>query len=147
MNEERLTDYLKKNNLKVTKQRLAILDVFLKMDYHISLDELHLNISKLHPNIGLATIYRTMKLFVEANIAHDRRFADGPTRYEVVEEGDHAHIICTRCGHILEFEDDLIEKRQKQIAADHGVRIISHKLEIYGECMDKSKCDARMRNN
>jgi len=145
MNEVRLTDYLKKNNLKVTKQRLAILDVFLGMEHHVSLDELHFSISRLHPNIGLATIYRTMKLFVEANIAHDRRFDDGPTRYEVVEEGEHHdHLICTRCGHIFEFEDEIIEERQEKIAKELGLRIKSHKLEIYGECVDLAKCDARI---
>ena len=146
MNEERLTEYLKKNKLKVTKQRLAILDVFLSMDHHVSLDGLHLSISQKHPNIGLATIYRTMKLFVDANIAHERRFDDGLTRYEVLEDGEHHdHLICTICGHILEFEDDVIEMRQEKVAREYGMKIISHKLEIYGECVDSSNCDRRLK--
>ena len=145
MNEERLTEYLKKNKLKVTKQRLAILDVFMSMEHHVSLDELYSSISRLHPNIGLATIYRTMKLFVDADIAHDRRFDDGLTRYELVDDEHHDHLICTRCGHIFEFEDEIIEMRQEMIAQQYGLKIQSHKLEIYGECTDLELCNQRLK--
>lgn len=128
-------DFLAEQGLKSTRQREIILDEFLRSPSHLSIEELYLRLRRKHPNIGYATVYRTLKLFAECGIAEARHFGDGQTRYESSsQEEHHDHLICTRCGAILEFEDPRIESLQEQVAREHGFRISSHRLEIYGVC-------------
>ena len=125
----------------MTNQRKIILEVFCSQEHHISLEDLLFLVQQKLNGIGMATIYRTMKLFTEAKIAHERRFDDGLTRYEVHHDGEHHdHLICIDCNRIIEFEDEIIEQRQDKIAEKHGILILSHKLELYGQCIDKVKC-------
>ena len=121
--------------LRSTRQRDIILDFFLSTHQHISVEELYLKIKASHPGIGHATVYRTLKLFTEAGLAREILLHDGQTRYEHALAGEHHdHLVCTGCNAIIEFEDETIEKLQKEIAARHGFMIRSHKLEIYGLC-------------
>ena len=145
---ERLEEHLSQNSLKMTKQRKVILEVFNSMENHVSLEELLTEVQKVMKGVGLATIYRTMKLFTDANIAHERRFEDGLTRYELHKEGDHHdHLICLKCNYIIEFEDETIELRQEMIACQYNMSILSHKLELYGECLDQEACNKRVQEN
>ncbi len=121
--------------LRSTRQRDAILDIFLSTHQHVSVEELYLKIKASNPGIGHATVYRTLKLFVEAGLAREILLHDGQTRYEHVLAGEHHdHLVCTGCNSIIEFENETIENLQDQIAALHGFLIKSHKLEIYGLC-------------
>ncbi|WP_298439299.1 transcriptional repressor [Geobacter sp.] len=128
-------DYIAKQGLKSTRQRDIILEAFLSSDRHLSIEELYLKLRAKHPNIGYATVYRTLKLFAESGIAREMQFGDGQTRYEHVGEGEHHdHLVCTGCGAIIEFENETIETLQKEVAAAHGFLIQTHKLELYGLC-------------
>jgi len=131
-------DYMARQGLKSTRQRDIILDAFLSSDRHLSIEELYLKLRAKHPNIGYATVYRTLKLFAESGIAREMQFGDGQTRYEHVAEGEHHdHLVCTSCGTIVEFENETIEQLQDEVAASHGFLIRNHKLELYGLC---AKC-------
>ena len=131
-------DYMARQGLKSTRQRDIILDAFLSSDRHLSIEELYLKLRAKHPNIGYATVYRTLKLFAESGIAREMQFGDGQTRYEHVAEGEHHdHLVCTSCGTIVEFENETIEQLQDQVAESYGFIIETHKLELYGTC---SKC-------
>lgn len=128
--------------LRSTRQRDVILDIFLSTHQHISVEELYLKIKSSNTGIGYATVYRTLKLFVEAGLAREILLHDGQTRYEHVIAGEHHdHLVCTQCDSIFEFENETIEKLQDEIAARHGFLIRSHKLEIYGLC---SNCRNQM---
>ena len=128
-------DFIVEKGLKSTRQRDTILDAFLSSDRHMSIEELYLKLRAKHPNIGYATVYRTLKLFAESGIAREIQFGDGQTRYEHVNEGEHHdHLVCTRCATIVEFENDAIEKLQDEVATSHGFLIERHKLELYGLC-------------
>ena len=141
--QQKLKTYLKNKGPKSTRQRELILDVFIKNSSHITTEELHRLVSHHSSEIGVATVYRTLKLFVQARIASERRFEDNVTRYEPRVEGEHHdHMICTVCGHIYEFEDPMIEQRQVYIANQLGMVITSHRLELYGYCKDKNICNA-----
>jgi len=134
--ERRLTAHLKSKGLKVTRQRELILESFLKTGKHIGVEELLLQVRRRSPTIGNATVYRTMKLFVEAGIAEERRFSTGATLYEA-HDGDehhHDHLICTSCERIFEFENEKIEKLQDEVAESHGFKLTHHKMELYGLC-------------
>lgn len=130
--------FIVRQGLKSTRQRDLILDFFLSSKSHMSVEELYRQLRAKHPNIGYATVCRTLKLFAQSGIAHEIRFGDGQTRYEHLAEGQHHdHLVCTGCGTIAEFENKTIEKLQTDVADSRGFLIQSHKLELYGLC---AKC-------
>ena len=128
-------DYLLTQGLKSTSQREIILDEFLRSDEHPSTEDLYLRVRKKNPQVGYATVHRTLKLFAECGITSVRNFGDGSTRYESVSEDEHHdHLVCSECGLIIEFEDDQIEKLQEKVAKKHKFKVIDHRLELYGLC-------------
>lgn len=134
------SDFARQKQLRSTRQRDIILDVFLSTHQHVSVEELYLSIKSGNPGIGYATVYRTLKLFVEAGLANEILLHDGQTRYEHVLRGEHHdHLICTGCNTIIEFENEAMEALQDEIAARHGFTIKNHKMEIYGFCSECSK--------
>jgi Fur family ferric uptake transcriptional regulator len=141
---EKLTEYLTAQGLKSTKQRDRILTVFLSASRHLSAEELYLLVKKTEPGLGYATVYRTLRLFADAGLVHERRFEDGVTRFEYnASEGHHDHLICTRCGNIIEFENEQIEHLQKIVAKRNHFEVHSHKLELYGLCLACQKKESR----
>jgi Fur family ferric uptake transcriptional regulator len=130
-----LVSYLEEHNLKNTRQREAILEVFLRVTGHITSDELFQRVRNEHASIGYTTVYRTMKILCDAGLASERHFDDGMTRYEIAHE-HHDHLVCTRCGKIIEFECAMIENTQNEIAARYGFRVLRHRHELYGHCME-----------
>ncbi len=130
---EALARYLEDHHLKHTKQRDKILDAFLAAERHVTSEDLHKSIRAKNPNIGYTTVYRTMKLLCDAGLATERHFDDGVTRYEI-EQQHHDHLVCLRCGKIIEFECQMIEATQTEIAAAYNFRILRHRHELYGHC-------------
>jgi Fur family ferric uptake transcriptional regulator len=135
---DRFREFLGENGLKYTSQRRVIASVFFESGAHLSLAELHALAKQQRAHIGFATVYRTMKLMAESGLAHEHKFAEGHVRYEPA--GDHHdHLICVRCGKIVEYEDPRIEDLQDELAAAHGFRVVGHRHEIYGDCL-KPNC-------
>lgn len=133
-----LAAHVERLGLRWTRQRELLLDTFLSSHEHLTCDEIHGRVASIDPSLGLATTYRTLRLFVEAGIASERRFHDGVTRYET-RHHHHDHLICTQCGRIVEFESDAIESLQEDVARAHGFRLASHRHELYGRCADCSR--------
>jgi Fur family ferric uptake transcriptional regulator len=132
---EQLMEYLAGQGLKSTQQRDEILKVFVGAGRHLSAEELYALVKKSYPGIGYATVYRTLKLLAEAGLAEERRFEDGFTRYEYrATNGHHDHLICTKCGSIIEFENARIEELQQDVARKNKFLVQNHKLELYGLC-------------
>jgi len=133
--KERLNLFLKKKGFKSTRQRDIIVSEFLKVGEHVTAEELYKRISNKYTNIGLTTVYRTLKLLAESGLAAERVFADHLTRYEpLAAEEHHDHLICLKCGSITEFEDQKMERLQENIAAEFGFSVKTHKMELYGHC-------------
>ena len=132
---EALARYLEQHNLKHTKQRDLILAAFLEARDHITSDQLYQKVRQLSPSIGFTTVYRTMKLLCEAGLAEEHHFEDGVTRYEIEHE-HHDHLVCTRCGKIIEFECRSIENTQDRIAAEHQFLVRRLRHELYGHCRE-----------
>jgi len=132
---KKFTRYIGEKGLKSTSQRYDIVKAFLKSKGHLSVEDLHHKVQKFNPKIGYATVYRTLKLLTDSGIAVERYFDDGQTRYEHLSpEEHHDHLICVKCGNIIEFEEKKIEALQDDVARDHGFKVLSHKLELYGYC-------------
>ena len=137
--EDRMLSFhsrLRERGLKSTGQRDDIARVFFELRRHISAEELYAAVKKVNPHVGYATIYRTLKLLKECDLLFERHFDEGQARYEVAGEHHHDHFICERCGKIMEFENDELERMQQSIAQKLGVMLTHHKLELYGLCSD-----------
>src|SRR3990172_409134 len=107
---EQLSGYLAGQGLRSTSQRDAILKTFVEDGQHLSAEELYARVKKTHPGIGYATVYRTLRLLAESGLAEEHRFEDGLSRFEYMNaDAHHDHLICTRCGAIIEFENERIE--------------------------------------
>ncbi len=132
--KQKWSGYLQAHKLNTTQQRELIVDQFLQCTDHVSIDELLAQVRERSPKVGYATVYRTLKLLVEAGLASHRQFGEGQARYEVAGT-HHDHLICIECGLILEFEDDVIEKAQEKIAERlGGFNVVRHRHELYGLC-------------
>jgi Fur family ferric uptake transcriptional regulator len=129
---------LKDKNLKSTAQRDDIAHVFFSSHRHLSIDDLYREVRKINPRVGYATVYRTIKLLKDCGLADEQHFADGQTRYENADSGEHHHdhVICDRCGRIVEFTDDDLERLQEDIATRLGFVLARHRLELYGICRE-----------
>jgi Fur family transcriptional regulator, ferric uptake regulator len=133
-------EHLRRQGLKSTAQRDDIAHVFFASPGHISVEELYHQVKQVNPHIGYATVYRTMKLLTECGLAVERHFRDAEARYESVAEGHHHdHLICERCGAIVEFEETRIEALQTEVAQRLGFRLTGHKMELYGVCRECQK--------
>jgi len=132
--KERWAAFLTEKGLNTTQQRELIVETFLRSHEHVSIDELLVRVRKRNPRVGYATVYRTLKLLLDSGVASARQFEDGQTRYEVAG-AHHDHLICVKCGLILEFENDEIERLQEAMAAElGGFRVLRHKHELYCLC-------------
>ena len=127
-------DFLKQKQLRWTPQRKLILQVFLQNKGHISIDELHKHIQDKDATIGIATLYRTMKLLTEAGLAEMHNFNEKTTYEHLYQVKHHDHLICRVCGRTVEFEHPLIEKYQLEICQQHGFTLKSHRMELFGVC-------------
>ncbi len=130
-----LMEFMARRGLRSTEQRRVIIDKLFQTSEHVTIDQLLEAARAEDSRIGYATVYRTMKLLVEAGLVHERKFGDGHTRYELAdEEAHHDHLICLSCGKIEEFEEPAIEELQDQVAKRYGFTVQHHKHELYGIC-------------
>ncbi len=128
-------DYLRKKDLKLTDQRKEILNVFLKTERHLSVEDLYNIAKRKDPSIGQATVFRTLKLLQEADIAKEVDLGDGKVRYEhKYGHEHHDHLICVKCGRFIEAVDPKIERLQDGLCKKHGFLPQRHKMEIFGIC-------------
>jgi Fur family transcriptional regulator, ferric uptake regulator len=129
--------HLQKAGLKRTAQRDLILDVFLRTEKHLSSEDLYNLVKDEDPSVGHTTVYRTLKLLVEAGLAREVRFGDGRTRYEHnYNHPHHDHMICTVCGTTIEFYSAELEAIQDAIVARHRFTPVQHSLRIFGVCAE-----------
>ncbi|HEY3027686.1 MAG TPA: transcriptional repressor [Pyrinomonadaceae bacterium] len=135
--QEVFLKHIQKQGLKRTAQRELILDVFLRTEKHLSSEDLYRLVRELDPNIGQTTVYRTLKLLSEAGLAREVRFGDGRTHYEHnYKHQHHDHMICSRCGKIIEFFSAELEAIQDAMAAKHRFEVTQHLLRIIGICAE-----------
>ena len=132
--------YLAKNRLKRSGPRAAVLEVFLRSDRHLSVDDLFQLVRRRHPEVGRTTVYRTLKLLQAAGLASELQF-EGKSRFErEYKRQHHDHFICRSCGDIFEFSSPEIERLQDEVAVGIGFVIEGHRHQIFGLC---SRCVAR----
>lgn len=139
---------LKEAGLKVTSPRLKVLEVLKSIpDEHISAEDLYKLMLEQDEEIGLATIYRVLNQFDDAGIVTRHHFEGGKSVFELSDKHHHDHLVCLKCGKVIEFEDDVIEERQQMVADKYNLKLTHHSLYLYGECNDKEACAEYKRNH
>ena len=129
---------------KVTPQRQKILQTFINnQEKHLSAEDVYSLLQVDSPDIGLATVYRSLEMLEELGFLHRIEFGDGKSRYELAT-GDsshaHHHLICLSCGTVLEFGDDLMETLESFVSRTADFEITDHQVKFYGYC---SQCRRR----
>jgi Fur family ferric uptake transcriptional regulator len=132
MVETRIEQLCVEHNMKMTDQRRVIARVLSLADDHPDVEEVHRRASKIDQRISIATVYRTVRLWEEAGILDRHDFGDGRARYEEVTDEHHDHLIDVKSGKVIEFQNEEIEALQERIAREHGMKLVGHKLELYG---------------
>jgi Fur family ferric uptake transcriptional regulator len=136
---------IKKAGLKVTLPRMKILEILEKCaSGHMSAEEIYKSFLDSGEEIGLATVYRVLTQFEAAGLVIRHHFESGQAVFEVDRGEHHDHLVCIRCGKVIEFMDDVIEQRQKDVAKKHGFNLTDHKMTLYGECAD-AKCAGKKK--
>jgi len=134
--------YLRENNLKVTQERLALLDEIFSTKEHLDADDLLARMKAKKRKVSRATVYRTLDLLVQCGLVRKSRLGSEHYFYEKVQPGKrHDHMVCTHCGKVLEFWDPEIDERQRQICQDHGFRPSFYSIQIQGLCADCQKLE------
>jgi Fur family ferric uptake transcriptional regulator len=132
---------LKKAGLKVTLPRLKILEILQQPNnQHISAEDVYKLLIDMGEEIGLATVYRVLNQFDDAGILNRHHFEGGKSVFEISHKDHHDHLVCLKCGKVVEFEDHVIEKRQEEVAAANNMTLTHHSLYLYGQCAE-GECD------
>jgi Fur family ferric uptake transcriptional regulator len=145
-------DYIEKLNFKALvetdgsdriQDRLNIVDAFLDNEEHVTIEQMYRYLRKKGYNYDAQFVRQCMNRMVDLGFAQKKQFEGQPVRYEHRHLGrHHDHLICTKCGKIIEFANDDMERLQVAIAAEHGFHMLQHKMEIYGLC---AECRAQRR--
>jgi Fur family transcriptional regulator, ferric uptake regulator len=117
--------------LKMTEQRRVIARVLSDSADHPDVEAVHRRAIEIDPHISIATVYRTVRLFEEANIIARHDFGAGRARYEEMPSDHHDHLIDLQTGRVIEFKNEAIEKLQRLVAEELGYRLVGHRLELY----------------
>lgn len=123
----------------MTGQRRVIAGVLSDAEDHPDVEEVYRRSTQIDPRISIATVYRTVRLFEEANILERHDFGDGRSRYEEITDEHHDHLIDIQSGRVVEFQNDELEVLKEKIAAEHGFSLVGHRLELYGVPLGAAK--------
>lgn len=147
-NQERFKTLLKEKGLKVTTQRILILQALeSRPDRHLTAEEIYECVKIDNPDIGLATVYRTIQLLADLNLIDKLNLGDGFIRYEIgirdkEDAHHHHHLICLNCGNVLTFEGDFMDDLENRIQDAMNFKVVDHEVKLFGycsECREKTK--------
>ena len=132
------TKELRSFGLKATLPRIKILEILERQtessNHHLTAEQIYKILIKSNEDIGLATVYRVLTQFESSGIVRRHHFEGGNSVFELESGTHHDHILCVKCGQVAEFTDDVIEQRQKEVAARLGYTLTDHSLYLYGYC-------------
>lgn len=139
---------LKEKGYKLTNQRLYVFEVLMENEgRHFNSQEVYEEVRRKYPEIGVATVYRTLALLEEMQLIYGVDFEDGFRRYEIAkdnEEHRHHHLICLECGAIREVQEDLLGELEESIYRKNRFKVLNHRVKFYGYC---NQCLDRMEAN
>ena len=129
---------------RLTLPRQTILDALARTSKHLSAEEIYLEVHKIHPGIGLSTVYRTLELLARVGLIFKFDFGDGRARYELIRnlegQGHHHHLVCMRCNRVIDYsnfiegEEALLKKTEKDLSDKYGFKIMKRVIQFHGLC-------------
>jgi Fur family transcriptional regulator, ferric uptake regulator len=132
---ERFRQHLREHHQPITRQRDLVARVVFQSQDHLSVEGIRRELRQQGARVGLATVYRTLDLLVESGLVRAHEFGEGFKRYEpTTAQAHHEHLICERCGRVLEFAHERLERMLPVLADEHGFQHRRHRIEIYGVC-------------
>jgi Fur family ferric uptake transcriptional regulator len=146
MTTSRLEQLCIDKGLKMTEQRRVIARVLSEAVDHPDVERVYRRSVEIDPKISIATVYRTVRLFEEANILTRHDFGDGRARYEEMTGDHHDHLIDVQSGRVIEFRDEEIERLQREVAGRLGYSLVGHRLELYAVPQGKAADDEAPHN-
>ncbi|MDQ5768838.1 ferric iron uptake transcriptional regulator [Thiothrix subterranea] len=130
---------IKRAGLKITQPRVKILDLLnSSYEHHLSAEDIYKSLIGNGEEIGLATVYRVLTQFEAAGLVNRHHFEGGQAVFELATEEHHDHMVCMKTGKVVEFYDEIIEQRQRELAKQHNFRIKDHSLILYGEFLSEA---------
>lgn len=138
-----LRDLFHEEGLRLTPQRRLVLRVLQSSDRHLDAEALYARVRAEDPDISLATVYRTLRVLKEIGLVEEHSLGEGHSHYEAPRESPHYHFVCTRCGHVLEFDSPYVELATAELEERHGLRVESAHLRLSGLCRS---CQASSRS-
>jgi Fur family ferric uptake transcriptional regulator len=134
---ERFRRYLRDHRQPVTRQRDTVARIVFLSDDHLSVQGIARSLKAQGEQVGTATLYRTLDLLVESGLVRAHDFGEGFRRYEPMpSQAHHEHLICERCGRVIEFQNERLERMLPVIADEHAFQHQRHRVEIYGVCRE-----------
>ncbi|MEW6076648.1 MAG: Fur family transcriptional regulator [Thermodesulfobacteriota bacterium] len=133
---ERIIEKLRDSGHKITPQRLAIVKILATSEGHPSVENIHSRIKKDFPTMSLATVYRNIVLIKSLGEVLELGFPDGSNRYDGNKPYSHPHVICVKCGKIVDPDLDSLDSMKKEVASETGFKILNHRLDFFGVCGD-----------
>lgn len=134
---DRFRRYLRDHRQPVTRQRDLVARIVFLSDDHPSVDAIRRALKERGEHVGTATVYRTLEVLVESGLVRAHDFGEGFKRYEPMPaQAHHEHLICERCGRVVEFQNEPLERMLPIIADEHGFQPLRHRVEVYGVCRD-----------
>lgn len=142
LTHEQIQSMLRTAGLKITNQRVTILNIIASsVKRHISAEDIYNVLQETDSDICLATVYRILNQFEDAGIVVKHNFEGTRFVFELTNKEDHDHIICTDCGKVFEFIDETLESKQRKIVEGVGLKPKHQSLYFYGSCKNKDKCE------
>lgn len=136
--KEHFTEFLRDGNYRITQERFEVLAAVLKYDEHFDADSLYLRLRESGSKVSRATVYKTLALLHECGLVSRFMFSPGEfAQYEkTIDRPRHDHMVCTKCGRIIEFPNGSVIHLQRQICRLHDFEPSYHTLQIFGICAD-----------
>jgi len=139
---DRFRRHLRDHHLPVTRQRDLVAQTVLTSDEHLSVEAIQRRLKDQGEHVGTATIYRTLDVLVRSGLVRAHDFGEGFKRYEPMpQQAHHEHLICLRCGKVVEFQNDRLERMIPIIADEHAFQHQRHRVEVYGLCRECRRRD------
>lgn len=141
---ETFKELLKEKGFKITSQRESVLEVLKNnASQHMTAEEIYVKVKEISPEIGLATVYRTIQLLLDLKLVDKLDLNDGFIRYEISKLDDeshhHHHLICEICGKVIEAEDDLLDQIEETCSLKYNFKVTNHVVKFYGICSECSE--------
>lgn len=130
------TEVLRKKGYRLTPQRIMVVDVLHRVEHHISAEEIFNQVKSVYPYANISTVYRTLELMKKLDLITEVEMGDGCVRYHLLEKGHHHHLVCSKCGKVMDMPESLLQELEKRLSRDYHFKADLKHIAVFGLCSD-----------